>query len=61
MDDFGIRMAAVDEHDQKQGQPPGYPDDLITLFFVPLDEVVVPYNVIRIVENFRRCLEGDSM
>jgi hypothetical protein len=59
VDDSGIWMAAIDE--QQQHQRAGYPDDLITLFSIPLDEVVVPYYVIRIVENFRRRLEGDSM
>ncbi len=42
MDDFDIWLAVVDEDDEEQDQPPGHPDDLITLFSIALDEVVVP-------------------
>jgi len=35
-------LAAIDEHDEKQDQLPGHPDDLITLLSIALDEVVVP-------------------
>lgn len=56
MDEFDIWLAAIDEYDEKQDQPPGHPDYPITLLSVALDEVVVPRKVIRIVENFRRCL-----
>ena len=61
MYDFDIWLAAVDEHDKEQDQPSGHTDDLITLLSIVLDEVVVPYHVIRIVENFRRRLERDPM
>ena len=31
VDDFGIRLAAVNEHDEKQDQVPRHTDDLVTL------------------------------
>ena len=42
MYNLDIRLAAVDEHDEEQDQPPGHADDLITLLPIALDEVVVP-------------------
>jgi hypothetical protein len=42
VDDFGIRLAAVDEYDEEQDQPPRNPNDLVTLLAIALDEVVLP-------------------
>jgi hypothetical protein len=56
VNDFDIRLAAVDEDEEEQDQPPGHPDDLITLLSIALDEVVFRHNVVRIVEDFRRGL-----
>jgi hypothetical protein len=41
------------------GRRIGY--DLVTLFALASDEVVLPSHMIRIVEDFLRCLERDSM
>lgn len=60
MNDLAI-CSAVDEHYQQQHQPSGHPDDLISLLSIALDEVVIAYHMMRIVEDLRRCLERDSM
>jgi len=41
MDDFGIWLAAFDEHNEQHDEPPRHADDLITLLSIALDEVVV--------------------
>jgi hypothetical protein len=61
VDDLDIWFAAVNEHDEEQDQSSGHPNNLITLLAITLDEVVVPHYLIRIVEDFRCCLERDSM
>ena len=45
MDDFGVRLAAVNKHDEEQDQFPRHTDDLVTLLAVTRDEVVVRRHV----------------
>ena len=42
------------EHDEKQDQIPGHPDELVTLPAFTFDEVVVRRHMIRIIEDFLR-------
>jgi hypothetical protein len=61
VDYFDIPVAAVNENDEEQDQAFGHSDDLVTLFALTPNEVVLPSHVMRIVEDFLRCLERDSM
>jgi len=61
VDYFDVPAAAVNENHEEQGQIFGHPDELVTLLPFTLDEVVFTRHVIRIVEDFLRCLERDSM
>jgi hypothetical protein len=40
VDDFGVRPAAVNEHNEEQDQLPRHTDDLVSLLAVTRDEVV---------------------
>ena len=61
MDRFDIRFAVVDKHDEKQGQISRHSDDLIALFAIRCDEVVLCRHMIRIAKDFPRCLKRDSV
>jgi hypothetical protein len=61
VDGFGGWLAAVHEHDEKQDQIPGHPDELVTLLAFTLDEVIVRRQVIQIIEDFLRRLERNPM
>jgi hypothetical protein len=61
VDGFGVWFAAVHEHDEKQDQIPGHPNELLTLLAFTLDEVIVRRYVIRIIEDFLRRPERNPM
>src|SRR5271163_4801667 len=61
MDDFDVRLAAVNENNEEQNQIPRHSDNLVTLLSFALDEVVFRRRMIRIIEDFHRCLERDPM
>jgi hypothetical protein len=61
VNDFGVSFTAVNEDDEKQNQAPGHPDDLVTLLAFTPDEVIVRSHVMRVVEDFLRRLERNSM
>ena len=61
MDYFDVRFAAVDKYDQKQDQVPRHANELITLFAIRCDEVVLCRHMIRIAKDFPRCLKRDSV
>jgi hypothetical protein len=50
MNNFSVGLAAVHENHQEQQQLPGHPDDLVPLFSVALDEVVVGRYMVGIVD-----------
>jgi len=61
VDYFDVRFAAVDKYDQKQDQVPCHANELITLFAIGSDELVLRRHMIRVAEDFPRCLKRDSV
>ena len=61
MDYFDVRFAAVDKYDQKHDQVPRHANELITLFAIGSDEVVLRRHMIRIAKDFLGCLKRDPV